>query len=186
MREGGNQLVRPVESKMCEKSRLFADMSGQPGPARRLSGRIQAIIATSAFTCYMRNAQQVASRGGIGKGQVLSDQQVEPDHLGRPRLGGSGRSLAAMVTWTSDRGHVAEAPRMASTRSAPERDMLAEQRADVAPMRARPGLATTAAASVRPKTGSLKFLCRSADRPLFFRCDGAKNSAVERYTNRYS
>src|SRR5271165_7292500 len=34
-------------------------------------------------------------------------------------------------------------------------------------MRARPGLAASAAASVRPKIASLKFLCRSADRPLF-------------------
>jgi hypothetical protein len=59
------------------------------------------------------------------------------------------------------------------------RDVIAERRADVAPMRARAGLAATAAASVRLKMASLEFLCRSADRPLFFRCDGAKNSAVE-------
>ena len=66
------------------------------------------------------------------------------------------------------------------------RDIIVERRADVAPMSARLRLATTAAASVRPKTASPKFLCRSADRPLFFHCDGAKNSAVERYTNRSS
>ena len=40
-----------------------------------------------------------------------------------------------------------------------ERDLIAEWRADVALMRARPGLAATAAASVRPKIASLKFVC---------------------------
>src|SRR5271166_1110649 len=47
-------------------------------------------------------------------------------------------------------------------------------------------LTSTTAAAGRPKITSLKFLCRSADRPLFFHCDGAKNSAVGRYTSRSS
>jgi len=31
------------------------------------------------------------------KGQALSEEQVEPDHLGQARPGGFGRSVAAMV-----------------------------------------------------------------------------------------
>ena len=100
---------------------------------------------------------------------------MEPDHLGRPRLGDSGRSHAAMVL---TRRIEAMSPRHREMASAPAptggRDNITERRADVAPMRAKAGLATTAAASVRPKIASLKFLCRSADRPLFFHCDGTK------------
>jgi hypothetical protein len=145
-----------------------------------------AMIAVLSFMCCMRNARRVIRGVEIGWGEVLSDEQVEPDRLERPRLGGSGRFLAAMVL---GRRIEAMSPRhreWLQPRSVPGaryyHRAACRRCADEGEARLGGDCGRISAPENCAPKVPLPIRCQAA----FFHCDGAKNSAVERYTNRSS